>query len=264
MEFETCAIHDGQEPDPSTGAILTPIYATSTYVQDEVGKHKGYEYSRTGNPTRTALQECLASLENAKHGLAFASGLAASDAVLRLLLPGDHIVIPDDAYGGTYRLVARVFEPAGFPYSPVDMTSLDALASAWRDETKLVWIESPTNPMLTVVDIAAIASFAHERGALCVVDNTFATPYLQQPISLGADIVVHSTTKYLGGHSDVVGGFVALNDEERAARLAFLQNAVGAVPSPLDCWLVLRGVPDGEALRQRARGRRPAARPPGR
>ena len=242
MEFETRAIHDGQEPDPSTGAILTPIYATSTYVQDEVGKHKGYEYSRTGNPTRTALQECLASLENAKHGLAFASGLAASDAVLRLLLPGDHIVIPDDAYGGTYRLVARVFEPAGFPYSPVDMTSLDALASAWRDETKLVWIESPTNPMLTVVDIAAIASFAHERGALCVVDNTFATPYLQQPISLGADIVVHSTTKYLGGHSDVVGGFVALNDEERAARLAFLQNAVGAVPSPFDCWLVLRGV----------------------
>ncbi len=242
MEFETRAIHDGQEPDPSTGAILTPIYATSTYVQDEVGKHKGYEYSRTGNPTRTALQECLASLENAKHGLAFASGLAASDAVLRLLLPGDHVVIPDDAYGGTYRLVAGVFEPAGFRYSPVDMTSLDALASAWRPETKLVWIESPTNPMLTVVDIAALASFARERGALCVVDNTFATPYLQQPMSLGADIVVHSTTKYLGGHSDVVGGFVALDDDERAVRLAFLQNAVGAVPSPFDCWLVLRGV----------------------
>jgi cystathionine gamma-synthase len=242
MEFETRAIHAGQEPDPTTGAIVTPIYASSTFVQEEVGVHKGYEYSRSGNPTRTALQECVASLESAKHGLAFASGLAASDAVLRLVSPGDHIVIPNDAYGGTYRLVARVFEPAGYAYSPVDMTSLDALASAWRPETKLVWIESPTNPMLTVVDIAAIASFAHERGALCVVDNTFATPYLQQPISLGADIVVHSTTKYIGGHSDVVGGFVALNDDDNAGRLAFLQNAVGAVPSPFDSWLVLRGV----------------------
>jgi cystathionine gamma-synthase len=242
MEFETRAIHAGQEPDPTTGAILTPIYASSTFVQEEVGVHKGYEYSRSGNPTRTALQKCVASLEGAKHGLAFASGLAASDAVLRLTSPGDHIVIPNDAYGGTYRLVARVFEPAGYAYSPVDMTSLDALASAWRDETKLVWIESPTNPMLTVVDIAAIASFGHERGALCVVDNTFATPYLQQPISLGADIVVHSTTKYIGGHSDVVGGFIALNDDENAARLAFLQNAVGAVPSPFDSWLVMRGV----------------------
>jgi len=242
VEFETRALHAGQEPDPTTGAIVTPIYASSTFVQDEVGVHKGYEYSRSGNPTRTALQECVASLEGATHGLAFASGLAASDAVLRLVSPGDHIVIPNDAYGGTYRLVARVFEPAGYAYSPVDMTSLDALASAWRPETRLVWIESPTNPMLTVVDIAAIASFAHERGALCVVDNTFATPYLQQPISLGADIVVHSTTKYIGGHSDVVGGFIALNDDDNAARLAFLQNAVGAVPSPFDSWLVLRGV----------------------
>lgn len=242
MEFETRAIHAGQEPDPATGAIVTPIYASSTFVQEEVGVHKGYEYSRSGNPTRTALQDCVASLENAKHGLAFASGLAASDAVLRLTSPGDHIVIPNDAYGGTYRLVARVFEPAGYAYSPVDMTSLDALASAWRPETKLVWIESPTNPMLTVVDIAAIASFAREHNALCVVDNTFATPYLQQPISLGADIVVHSTTKYIGGHSDIVGGFVALNDDGHATRLAFLQNAVGAVPSPFDAWLVLRGV----------------------
>jgi len=242
MEFETRAIHAGQEPDPTTGAIVTPIYASSTFVQEEVGVHKGYEYSRSGNPTRTALQECVASLESAEHGLAFASGLAASDAVLRLVSPGDHIVIPNDAYGGTYRLVAHIFEPAGYAYSPVDMTSLDALASTWRPETKLVWIESPTNPMLTVVDIAAIASFAHEHGALCVVDNTFATPYLQQPISLGADIVVHSTTKYIGGHSDVVGGFVALNDDENARRLAFLQNAVGAVPSPFDSWLVLRGV----------------------
>ena len=242
MDFETRAIHAGQEPDPSTGAIVTPIFQTSTYVQDEVGAHKGYEYSRTGNPTRTALQDCLASLEGARHGLAFASGLAASDAVLRLLSPGDHIVIPNDAYGGTYRLVSKVFEPAGYTYSPVDLTSLEALAAAWRDETRLVWIESPTNPLLTVVDIGAVASFAHERGALVVVDNTFATPYLQQPMALGADIVVHSTTKYLGGHSDVVGGFVALDDDERAQRLAFLQNAVGAVPGPLDCWLVLRGV----------------------
>jgi cystathionine gamma-synthase len=242
MEFETRAIHAGQEPDPSTGAIITPIYQTSTYVQEQVGVHKGYEYSRTGNPTRTALQGCLASLEGARHGLAFASGLAASDAVLRLLSPGDHIVIPNDAYGGTYRLVARVFEPAGYSYTPVDMTSIEALERAWRDETKLVWIESPTNPLLTVVDIQRLASFARERGALCVVDNTFATPYLQQPMSLGADIVVHSTTKYLGGHSDVVGGFVALDDDERAARLAFLQNAVGAVPAPMDAWLVLRGV----------------------
>jgi cystathionine gamma-synthase len=242
VEFETRVIHAGQEPDPTTGAIVTPIYATSTYVQDEVGTHKGYEYSRTGNPTRTALEACLASLENSAHGHAFASGLAASDAVLRLTSPGDHIVIPNDAYGGTYRLVSRVFEPTGWTYSPVDLTSIDAIAAAWRDETKLVWIESPTNPLLTVVDIAAIASFAHERRARCVVDNTFATPYLQQPMSLGADIVVHSTTKYLGGHSDVVGGFVALNNHEDAARLAFLQNAVGAVPSPFDAWLVLRGV----------------------
>jgi cystathionine gamma-synthase len=242
VEFETRAIHAGQEPDPSTGAIITPIFQTSTYVQEQVGVHKGYEYSRTGNPTRTALQECLASLENAEHGLAFASGLAASDAILRLLSPGDHILIPNDAYGGTYRLVARVFEPAGYAYSAVDMTSAESCATDWRDETKLVWIETPTNPLLSIVDIEAVARLAHERGALCVVDNTFATPFLQQPIALGADLVIHSTTKYLGGHSDVVGGFVALNDEERAARLAFLQNAVGAVPSPMDCWLVLRGV----------------------
>jgi cystathionine gamma-synthase len=242
MEFETRAIHAGQEPDPATGAIITPIYQTSTYVQEAVGKHLGYEYSRTHNPTRTALQRCLASLEEATHGLAFASGLAASDAVLRLLAPGDHIVIPNDAYGGTFRLVDKVLAPAGWSYSPVDMTSLEAVIAAWRDETKLIWIESPTNPMLTVVDIRALATLAHERGALCVVDNTFATPYLQQPLMLGADIVVHSTTKYLGGHSDVVGGFVALNDDARAERLAFLQNAVGAVPGPLDCWLVLRGV----------------------
>jgi cystathionine gamma-synthase len=242
MEFETRAIHAGQEPDPATGAINVPIYQTSTYVQEAVGVHKGYEYSRTGNPTRAALERCIASLEGAEHGLAFASGLSASDAVLRLLSPGDHVVIPNDAYGGTYRLVARVYEPAGLAFTPVDLGDLDALAAAFRPETKLVWIESPTNPLLRVVDIAAIAEFARARGAIVVVDNTFATPYLQQPLALGADIVVHSTTKYLGGHSDVVGGFVATNDAERAQRLQFLQNAVGAVPAPLDCYLVLRGV----------------------
>jgi len=240
--FETRAIHEGQEPDPSTGAIVTPIYQTSTYVQEAVGRHKGYEYSRTGNPTRTALQQCVASLEGAAHGIAFASGLAATDAVLRLFSPGDHVLIPSDAYGGTYRLVARVFGPAGWSFTAADMTDLAALGDAWREETRLVWIESPTNPLLTVVDVAAITAFAHERGALVAVDNTFATPYLQQPMTLGADVVVHSSTKYLGGHSDVVGGLVATDDAARAERLAFLQNAVGAVPGPFDCWLVLRGV----------------------
>ena len=242
MKFETRAIHDGQEPDPSTGAIVTPIYQTSTFVQSKVGEHQGFEYSRTGNPTRSALERCLASLEGADHGLAFASGMAAEDAILRLLSPGDHVMIPNDAYGGTYRLVARVYQPVGIDFSAVDMTRADACTEAWRGETKLVWIETPTNPLLRVIDIAAVASLAHERGALVVVDNTFATPYLQQPIALGADIVVHSTTKYLGGHSDVVGGFAATNDAGTAERLAFLQNAAGAVPGPFDCWLVLRGV----------------------
>lgn len=242
MEFETRAIHDGQEPDPATGAIITPIYQTSTYVQEAVGKHKGFEYSRTRNPTRTALERCLASLEGAAHGLAFASGMAAEDAILRLLSPGDHMLIPHDAYGGTYRLVARVYGPAGFSFTPVDMTEASACMTAWRDETKLVWIETPTNPLLRVIDIEAVAELAHERDALVVVDNTFATPYLQTPLALGADIVVHSATKYLGGHSDVVGGFLATNDDERAERLGFLQNAIGGVPGPFDCWLVLRGV----------------------
>ena len=242
MDFETRAIHAGQEPDPATGAIVTPIYQTSTYVQEEVGKHKGFEYSRTGNPTRAALEANLAALEGAAHGLAFSSGMGATDAVLRLLAPGDHVIIPDDAYGGTYRIVDKVFAPSGWAYSPVDMTSMEHIRDAWRDETRLIWIESPTNPLLTVVDIEAIAAFAHERGALCVVDNTFATPYLQQPIALGADIVVHSSTKYLGGHSDVVGGLIALNDAVTAERLGFIQNAVGAVPGPFDCWLVLRGI----------------------
>jgi cystathionine gamma-synthase len=242
MEFETRAIHDGQSPDPATGAIVPPIYQTSTYVQRKVGEHQGYEYSRTGNPTRTALEECLASLEGAAHGLAFASGMAAEDAILRLLSPGDHILIPNDAYGGTYRLVSRVYEPAGYAFSAVDMTEVSACTDAWRDETKLVWIETPTNPLLRVIDIEAVASLAHERGALVVVDNTFATPFLQQPLALGADVVVHSTTKYLSGHSDVIGGFAATSDASLAERLAFLQNAAGAVPGPFDCWLVLRGV----------------------
>jgi cystathionine gamma-synthase len=240
--FSTRAIHAGQSPDPTTGAVVTPVHLTSTYAQSAVGEHQGYEYSRSGNPTRTALQDCLASLEGARHGLAFASGLAASDAMLRTLSPGDHIVMGDDAYGGTYRLIAKVYEPAGMPSSTADLTDLVSVEKAWQDETRVLWVESPTNPRLAVADIAALAAFAHERGAVCVVDNTFASPYLQQPIALGADVVVHSTTKYLGGHSDVVGGFLAVDNDELAARLAFLQNAVGAVPGPLDCYLVLRGV----------------------
>ncbi|MFN2615433.1 MAG: cystathionine gamma-synthase [Actinomycetota bacterium] len=242
MDFETRAIHEGQEPDPTTGAIITPIYQTSTYVQDAVGAHKGYEYSRTGNPTRAALQQCIASLEGAAFGLAFSSGMAAEDAVLHLLKPGEHVIIPNDTYGGTFRLVDKVYAPMGFAYTAADLTDVPSLSSAWRDGTRMVWIETPTNPLLRIVDIEAVASFARERGALVVVDNTFATPYLQQPLSLGADVVVHSTTKYLGGHSDVVGGCVALNDAAIAERLAFLQNAVGAVPGPFDCWLTLRGI----------------------
>jgi cystathionine gamma-synthase len=240
--FETRAIHAGQEPDPATGAVSTPIYQTSTFAQQAVGEHRGYEYSRSGNPTRTALEQCLASLEGAPHGFAFASGLAATDAVLRTLRPGDHVVIPSDAYGGTWRLVHDVFAPMGVQFDAVDLVDPDALATAWQATTRLVWVESPTNPLLAIVDIAAVAELAHERKARCVVDNTFATPYLQRPLELGADVVVHSTTKYLGGHSDVVGGFVAVVDDELAASIGFLQNAVGAVPAPLDCWLVLRGV----------------------
>ena len=240
--FETLAIHAGQPPDPTTGAVVTPIYQTSTYAQEAVGQHRGYEYSRTANPTRTALQQCLAALEGADHGLAFASGLAAEHAMLQLLQPGDHVVVPNDAYGGTYRLVAQVHAPVGLSFTPVDLSRADALAAAWRPETKLVWVETPTNPLLSVVDVAAVARFAHQRGARVAVDNTFATPYLQQPLDLGADLVVHSTTKYLGGHSDVVGGFVATRDAALAQRLAFLQNAVGAVPGPFDCFLTLRGV----------------------
>jgi len=240
--FETRAIHAGQAPDETTGAVVTPIYQTSTYAQDEVGVHRGYEYSRTANPTRTALEKCIASLEGAASGFAFASGMAAEDAVLRLLPADSHVVIPSDAYGGTYRLVSQVFAPAGLQYSVADLSDLQSLADAWRSSTRLVWMESPTNPLLGIVDISAVARFAHDRGARCVVDNTFATPYLQQPLAMGADVVVHSTTKYLGGHSDVVGGFVAVNDVNLGAHVAYLQNAVGAVPGPFDCFLVLRGL----------------------
>ncbi len=240
--FETRAIHAGQDPDPVTGAVVPPISLATTFAQSEVGEHAGYEYARTGNPTRRALEECLASLEGARHGFAFASGMAAEDAILRRLVPGDHVVIPDDAYGGTYRLVSKVLAPAGITWSAVDLTSIDALGAALRPETRIVWVETPTNPMLTVVDIAAVAEVAHAHGATVVVDNTFATPYLQQPLASGADVVVHSSTKYLSGHSDVIGGFVATNDAAIAEHLGFVQNAVGAVPSPFDCYLVLRGV----------------------
>jgi cystathionine gamma-synthase len=242
-DLETRVVHAGQEPDRGTGAIVPPISLASTFVQDAVGAHRGFEYARSSNPTRAALELCIAELEGAARGLAFASGMAAEDALLRAVVrSGDHVIIPADAYGGTYRLVARVYEPAGVAWSAVDLTDVDALARAWRDETKLVWIETPTNPLLTVIDIEAVAGFARDRGALVVVDNTFATPYLQQPLALGADIVVHSSTKYLGGHSDVVGGLVAVDDSELAERIAFVQNAAGAVPGPFDCYLVLRGV----------------------
>jgi cystathionine gamma-synthase len=240
--FETRAIHAGQEPDPVSGAVVPPISVSSTFAHRAVGDHSGYEYGRTGNPTRRAYEECVASLEGAAHGFAFASGMAAEDTVLRLLVPGERVLIPTDAYGGTYRVVAQVLAPLGVEWTAVDFTDVDALARDWPSDTAMVWLESPTNPALTVVDIAAISTLAREHGARVVVDNTFATPYLQRPLALGADIVVHSATKYLGGHSDVIGGFVALDDRELAARVGFVQNAVGAVPSPFDCYLVLRGV----------------------
>jgi cystathionine gamma-synthase len=239
--FETLAIHAGQEPDAATGAVVPPISLATTFAQESVGQHRGYEYSRSGNPTRTALEAQLAALERARHGLAFASGLAAEDNVLRLLEPGRRILLGNDAYGGTFRLISKVWSPLGFPWTAVDLGDIDALAATWPDDTGMVWLETPTNPLLTCFDIEAIAAVAHERGALAVVDNTFATPYLQQPLTLGADIVVHSSTKYLGGHSDVVGGLVAVDDDGLAERLRFTQNAAGAVPSPFDCYLVLRG-----------------------
>jgi cystathionine gamma-synthase len=242
LGFETRAVHAGQGPDAATGAVVTPISLSTTFAQDGVGGHKGFEYSRSGNPTRAALEACVASLELARHGLAFASGLAAEDNILRLLPPGGRVVLGNDAYGGTFRLIARVWGPLGMQWTAADLTDVDALARDWPADTAMVWLETPTNPLLTCIDIEAVAAVAHERGALVVVDNTFATPYLQQPLTLGADIVVHSATKYLGGHSDVVGGFVAVDDDELADRLRFTQNAAGAVPAPFDCYLVLRGV----------------------
>jgi cystathionine gamma-synthase len=240
--FETRAIHAGQPPDPLTGAVVPPLSLSTTFAQQAVGKHQGYEYARSANPTRSALEACLADLEGAATGLAFASGLAAEDAVFRTLRPGDHVIFPADAYGGTFRLIDKVWGPMGIAHTPVDLSSPAAVEAAWTEETRLVWVETPSNPLLSIVDIAAVSAAAHDRGALVVVDNTFATPYLQQPIGLGADVVVHSSTKYLGGHSDVIGGVLAVSDPELGARLAFFQNAAGGVPGPLDCYLVMRGV----------------------
>ena len=242
MDFETRAIHEGQEPDPSTGAVTVPIYQTSTYVQEAVGEHKGYDYSRVANPTRTALQICLASLESAEHGVAFSSGLGAVTTIMHLINPGDRVVLIADVYGGVYRMTSQVYEPKGYAFDYLPAEEFTNLAAHLDDRTRLVWIETPSNPMLNVVDIEAAAAAAHGAGAIFVVDNTFATPYLQRPLELGADVVVHSTTKYLGGHSDVIGGFAATDDPTIAERLYFLQKSLGAVPGPFDCWLVLRGI----------------------
>jgi cystathionine gamma-synthase len=243
--FDTQAVHAGQDPDPVTGAVVPPLSLSTTFAQHGVGGHQGYEYSRSGNPTRTALEACVAALEGARHGLAYASGLAAEDSVLRLLPPHSRVLLGNDVYGGTFRLIDKVWGPLGMRLSTVDLadpTVLQELDTGWPDGTAMVWLETPTNPLLTCIDIDAVATLAHRHGALVVVDNTFATPYLQRPLELGADIVVHSATKYLGGHSDVVGGILALDDDGLADRLRFTQNAVGAVPSPFDCYLVLRGV----------------------
>jgi len=245
LGFSSLAIHAGQEPDPLTGAVVPPIYQVSTYKQDGVGGLRGgYEYSRSANPTRTALEECLAAIEGGRHGLAFASGLAAEDCVLRAVCnPGDHVVIPNDAYGGTFRLFAKVYERWGVDWTAADLSSIEAVRAAVQPgKTRVIWVETPSNPLLGICDIAAIAQVAHDAGALLVVDNTFATPYLQQPIALGADVVVHSTTKYIGGHSDVVGGALIAADDDLGAQLAFHQNAMGAVAGPFDAWLTLRGI----------------------
>ena len=239
--FETLAIHAGQDPEGLTGAVTIPIFQTSTFVQEAVGKHKGYDYARTGNPTRTALEACLAELEDGKWGLAFSSGMAATDAIAHTLRAGDHVVLSDDVYGGTYRLYKRMYEQLGIALTAVDMRDLGVVRRAMRKSTKIVWIESPSNPTMKVVDIAALSELAHKNKALAVVDNTFASPYLQNPLDHGADLVLHSTTKYIGGHSDVVGGAILGNDEELRTKLAYLQNAQGGVPGPLDAWLVLRG-----------------------
>jgi cystathionine gamma-synthase len=242
--FATRAIHAGQDPDPHTGSVIVPIHSSSTFVQDGVGGlREGYEYARTANPTRTALETCLAALEGGPHGRAFASGMAASDVLLRATCrPGDHIVIPDDAYGGTFRLIDKVFRHWGIEHTAVGQSDLDAVRAAMRPNTRLVWCETPTNPLLNIADVAALAAVAHEADARLVVDNTFATPYLQTPLPLGADVVLHSTTKYLGGHSDVIGGALITDDAELDEQVAFLQNGAGAVPGPFDAWLTLRGI----------------------
>ncbi|MBI4229850.1 MAG: cystathionine gamma-synthase [Planctomycetes bacterium] len=242
MRFETDAVHAGTRPDPTTGAVMPPIHPSSTFAQDEPGVHKGFDYSRTNNPTRSVLEAQIAALEGGKFALAFASGMAAADAVLHLLSRGDHVVAGNDLYGGTRRILTQVYERLGIRTTYVDARNPNAVERAVRPETKLAWLESPTNPLLRLSDLAACAAIAHGAGALCLADNTFATPYLQRPLDLGADIVLESTTKYLGGHSDVVGGALAVNDPDLRKRLAFIQNAVGGVPSPFDCWLVLRGI----------------------
>jgi cystathionine gamma-lyase len=242
MRFETRAIHDGQEPDPTTGAIIVPVFQTSTYVQDGVAQHKGYEYARTQNPTRGALEVALASLENAEYGFCFASGMAAISTCMSLLKSGDHVVASDDLYGGTYRVFERVFRDFGLDFTYVDVADAAAVEGAVRPETRMLWVETPTNPLLKVCDLTALGTLAKKRGVILAVDNTFLSPYFQTPIDFGADLVVHSTTKFLGGHSDVVGGAVVTSRSDLAERIGFCQNAVGAVPGPWDCWLVLRGL----------------------
>jgi cystathionine gamma-synthase len=243
VDFETRAIHEGQEPDPATGSVTVPIYQTSTYVQEAVGQHKGYDYARVANPTRTALQLCLASLEEAEHGVAFSSGMGAVTTVMHLVHPNERVVSVNDVYGGVYRLFSQVYMPKGYEFQFLSFDEINRnLAEHVDERTRIVWLETPTNPLLNIVDIRAAAEAAHEVGAIVVVDNTFASPYLQQPLELGADVVLHSTTKYLGGHSDLVGGFVATNDPTIAERLYFLQKSLGAVPSAFDSWLVLRGL----------------------
>ena len=252
MDFETRAIHEGQQPDPATGALTTPIYQTSTYVQDAVGVNKGYDYSRVGNPTRTALQTVLASLEGAEHGVAYSSGIGATTTLMHLVNPGERVVCVNDVYGGVYRMFSQIYEPKGYEFEFVPAPEINENLAAHLDErTRIVWLETPTNPMLNIVDIRAAADAAHAVGAIVVVDNTFASPYLQRPLELGADVVLHSTTKYVGGHSDIIGGFVATNDPTIAERLYFLQKSLGAIPGPFDCWLALRGVKT-LALRMRA------------
>lgn len=242
MKFGTKAIHAGMQPDPSTGAIMTPIYQTSTYVQSSPGNHKGYEYSRTHNPTRTALQDSLAALENGQHALAFASGLASADAIMKLLKPGDEVICTNDLYGGTYRLFTKVFAPYGIKFHFTGMEKTEDIAKYINENTKMIWIETPSNPMMHIIDIEAMAALAKKHGIKVVVDNTFSTPYLQTPLDLGADIVTHSLTKYIAGHSDVVMGALIMNDKALTEQLAFIQNACGAVPGPQDCFLVLRGI----------------------